>query len=224
MGITSFKSTTPSSESTSLCTGDDVTMVDECKQSTTPSSIHVKESVQVNTFHDGLKAWMDFLNITVYVQKVIWSMHIQPIKRNYDNPIGESPWRSWRYQVCIITRGLCSCNVRLFNDDITAVGVSYWRRREFQTYARLHRGRMHLNTLRPRQNIPHFADDIFKCILLNENLWISIKISLNGEINNMAALVQIMAWRRSDHKPLSEPMMFSLMPHICGIRPQWNRL
>ena len=33
-----------------------------------------------------------------------------------------------------------------------------------------------LNTLRPRQNGWHFPDDIFKCILLNENLWISIKI------------------------------------------------
>ena len=26
-----------------------------------------------------------------------------------------------------------------------------------------------LNTLRPRQNGRHFADDIFKCIFLNEN-------------------------------------------------------
>ena len=35
-----------------------------------------------------------------------------------------------------------------------------------------------LNTLRPRQNGRHFADDIFKCIFLNENAWIPIKISL----------------------------------------------
>ena len=33
-----------------------------------------------------------------------------------------------------------------------------------------------LNTLRPRQNGRHFADDIFKCIFLNENVWIPIKI------------------------------------------------
>ena len=31
------------------------------------------------------------------------------------------------------------------------------------------------NTLRPRQNGSHFADDLFKCIFLNENVWISIK-------------------------------------------------
>ena len=59
IGITSFKSTPPSSESTSLCTRDDVTMVDECKQSTTTSSTEVKKDFQMNTFHAGLKAWMD---------------------------------------------------------------------------------------------------------------------------------------------------------------------
>ena len=44
------------------------------------------------------------------------------------------------------------------------------------------------------------AGNIFKYIFLNENLWISLNISLNfvpkGHINNVPALVQIMAWRR----------------------------
>ena len=82
-----------------------------------------------------------------------------------------------------------------------------------------------LNTLRPKQNGRHFADDIFKCIFLNENDWISLKISLKfvpkGPINNIPALVQIMAWRRPGDKPLSEPMMVSLPTHICVTRPQW---
>ena len=81
------------------------------------------------------------------------------------------------------------------------------------------------NTLRPRQDGCHFPGDIFKCIFLNENLWISIKISLKfvlkGPINNIPALVQIMAWRRQGDKPLSEPMMVSLPTHICVTRPQW---
>ena len=34
------------------------------------------------------------------------------------------------------------------------------------------------NTLRLRQDGRHFPNDIFKCIFLNENVWISIKISL----------------------------------------------
>ena len=70
------------------------------------------------------------------------------------------------------------------------------------------------NTLRPRQNGRHFADDIFKCIFLNENVWIPIKISLKfiptDPINNIPALVPIMAWRRPGDKPLSEPMMVNL--------------
>ena len=48
-----------------------------------------------------------------------------------------------------------------------------------------------LNTLRPRQNDRHFADDIFKCTFLNENIWISLKISLKFvpkvRINNIPA-------------------------------------
>ena len=80
-----------------------------------------------------------------------------------------------------------------------------------------------LNTLRPRQNGCHFAD-IFKCIFLNENVLIAIKISLKfvpkGPINNIPALVQIMAWRRPGNKPLSEPMMVNSPTHICVTRPQ----
>ena len=81
------------------------------------------------------------------------------------------------------------------------------------------------NTLRPRQNGCHFRDNIFKYIFLNENVWISIKISLKfvpkGPINNIAALVQIMLWHRPGDKPLSEPMMDSLLMHICITWPQW---
>ena len=83
----------------------------------------------------------------------------------------------------------------------------------------------HLNILRPRQNECHFADNIFKCIFLNENVQILIKISPKfvpkGPINNIPTLVQIMAWRRPGDKPLSEPMMVSLLKHICVTRPEW---
>ena len=61
------------------------------------------------------------------------------------------------------------------------------------------------------QNVRHFTDDIFKCIFLNENIRISIEISLKFvpkvPIDNIPALVQIMAWRRTGDKPLSEPML-----------------
>ena len=99
--------------------------------------------------------------------------------------------------------------------------VMTWR-----NYWRFVRGlQWSLNTLRPRQNGCHFPDDSFKWIFLNENVWISIEVSLKfvskGPINNIPALVQIMAWRRPGDKPLSEPMVVSLLTHICVTRPQW---
>ena len=59
-----------------------------------------------------------------------------------------------------------------------------------------------------------FSDDVFKRIFLNENVWVSIKISLKfvpkGSISNIPTLVQIMAWRRPGDKPLSEPIVVNL--------------
>ena len=84
------------------------------------------------------------------------------------------------------------------------------------------------NTLRPRQNGRLFAGDIFKRIFVIENIRISIKISLKfvpkGLINNIPALVLIMAWRRPGDKPLSEPMMVRSLTYICVTRPQWVKI
>ena len=67
------------------------------------------------------------------------------------------------------------------------------------------------NTLTLRQNGRHLPDDIFKCIFMIENVYILIEISLKfvpyGRIDNIPALVQIMAWCRIGDEPLSEPMM-----------------
>ena len=49
----------------------------------------------------------------------------------------------------------------------------------------------------------------------------SLKFVPKCPINNIPALVQIMAWRRPGDKPLSEPMMVSLPTHICATRSQW---
>ena len=61
-----------------------------------------------------------------------------------------------------------------------------------------------INTL--TQNGCHFSDHIFKHIFFNENVWISIKISLKlasrGLINNNPALVQIMPWSCTGDKTL----------------------
>ena len=44
----------------------------------------------------------------------------------------------------------------------------------------------------PWQNGRHFGDDIFGCISIN----ISLKFVPKGQINNIAAMIQKMAWHR----------------------------
>ena len=125
-------------------------------------------------------------------------------------------WKSWTKLYEILAYGRerererLSLSAFLGTEDIRVhkVHISLWE-----------------ETLRQRQNGRHFRDDIFKCIFLFENVWIWIKISLKFvpkvRINNIPALVQIMAWRRIGDKPLSEPMMVNLLTHICVTRPQW---
>ena len=85
---------------------------------------------------------------------------------------------------------------------------------------------MTVNTLKPRQNSHHFADDIFICIFLKESAWISIKVLLEfaplRPVCNILELLQIMDWRRSVAKPLSDPIMVRSPIHICVTRPQWD--
>ena len=119
----------------------------------------------------------------------------------------------------ICNKILCSCHLSLCEFHVIYVheyGLKYKTMRKKVSY---------LNTLRPRQDGRHFADDIFKRIFLNKNVCISIEISLKfvpkGPNHNMPALVQIMAWRRPGDKPLHEPMIVRLPTHICVTRPRW---
>ena len=50
---------------------------------------------------------------------------------------------------------------------------------------------------------------------------ILLKLVSKGPINNIPALVLIMAWHQPGEKPLSEPMKVSLVTHIYAIRSQW---
>ena len=111
------------------------------------------------------------------------------------NPIGlETCWKPH----CVQRGPVAECNAALkpFSRSCTAADVytTGWRF-------------IPSNPLRPRQNGRHFTDDRFKCIFLNENFCILIKISLKFvpkiPINNNPALVQIMALRRIGDKTLS---------------------
>ena len=95
-------------------------------------------------------------------------------------------------------------------------------------YAHIYGGDIHflpqVKSSPPRQNGCHFTDDIFKCIFWNENVSISLKISLKFvpkvPINNIPALVQGMAWRLFSTKPLPEPMMTDITDE--SIRHKWK--
>ena len=64
-----------------------------------------------------------------------------------------------------------------------------------------------LNTLRLRRNVRLFRDGLFKCIFLNENVGLSIEISLKfvpeGSVNNISPFIHIMAWHWSNYNRLS---------------------
>ena len=69
----------------------------------------------------------------------------------------------------------------------------------------------YFNTLRPRQNGRQFPDDFFKCIFF------SCMIMFNFDFPEVFAEV----CSQESAKPLCEPMMVSLLTHICVTEPQW---
>ena len=117
--------------------------------------------------------------------------------------------------ICMIQQGRIKLEIEYENE---AIPIN-WSKQYLSHFTGL------FNTLKWRQNGCRFTDDTFKCIFLNENIIISIKISQKFvpmvRINNTPALVQIMAWRRPGDKPLSGPMMVCLtdayMRHSASI-------
>ena len=81
------------------------------------------------------------------------------------------------------------------------------------------------NPLRPRETGRHYAvSSAFSWMKLFEfRLKFHWNLFLRVQLTIFQVLVQIMAWRRPTDKPLSEPMMVSLLTHICVTRPQWDK-
>ena len=74
------------------------------------------------------------------------------------------------------------------------------------------------------QNGWHFADDILKCIFLNEHGCILIQSSLKfvpkDVIDDKLALFQVMAWCQIGDKSLCEPSM-TLLTHTKNLTKTW---
>ena len=89
-------------------------------------------------------------------------------------------------------------------------------------------GCLSINSSPPGQNGCHFADNIFICIFVNEQICILIHIPLKflpkDLIDNKSTLVQVMAWCRTGDKPLPEPMLPSSLTHIRSSRSRWVQL
>ena len=88
--------------------------------------------------------------------------------------------------------------------------------------------RRELHTLRTGQNRRHFADDIFKCIFFNENVSISIMISLNsvpkGSIDNdYPSIGSDNGSVPHKRQPVVLPLRVGLLTHLYITEPQWMK-
>ena len=71
-----------------------------------------------------------------------------------------------------------------------------------------------VDKMRLRQNGPHVAYEIFKCVFLNRNVWIlikkiSIKFVFGDHFDDYTALDQVKAWGQTANKPLLSGRMLT---------------
>ena len=82
-----------------------------------------------------------------------------------------------------------------------------------------HRAHYDVNVMRPS------ADDVFRCIVPNQNsrafIAISRKFVLSGPIDNKSTLTQMMAWCQTVDKPLPETMLQRSKTLDGFIKTQW---
>ena len=108
---------------------------------------------------------------------------------------------------------ICPAEITLAGPVRVALAVKHYHYIDPGTHKILidQMGWLLLTHLHVEKMVDILADNIFKCIFLNENDGIPIQFSLKfvprSPIDNKPALVQVMAWRRSGAEPLPEPML-----------------
>ena len=77
-----------------------------------------------------------------------------------------------------------------------------------------------INSSPPEQYGRYLADDIFRCIFVDEKFCILIKNSLKfvstGPVDKTTASVRVIVWRRTSDKPLSEAILTQLICVYMG--------
>ena len=182
----------------------------QCKPVMTISSkchFHYSGNIEINTWIEppadstarGMRAWFGFAFVLFVLYSVVQSKHGQYWSQCLQHTPHSWPLRA-RYGVAF-----CEFNVWSIFYLKHCIAVS-----NIVIYF----------TMWPRQNGCHFPDNIFKCIFLNENVWIAIEISLKfvpkGQINSITALIQMTAWCRPGDKPLSQPTRTTRTPVFWG--------
>ena len=125
-----------------------------------------------------------------------------------------------------------NCLLKKIANNVTVISFSNsenWNRKKWKAsiYNRLYFpvSPFYILTHWGRSKTDTISQTTFWSAFFNENVWILLRISLkfvsNVRINIIPALDQMMVWCRPRDKPLSEPMMVSLLTHICVNRPQW---
>ena len=96
-------------------------MVDECKHNTPTSNTNVKKKLSNESISRvGKREWIDTTIVYVQLSEVcIFNLEIEIWQSNWGNVRGDCDAIHLH-----IIRGLRSYRVRLFNDDVTAIGMS----------------------------------------------------------------------------------------------------
>ena len=84
-----------------------------------------------------------------------------------------------------------------------------------------------LNILRAKQNVCHFADDFFKCIYFNENLLISINVSLVVCFITKSFMTYSFLSPTPALSTISRPLsssMCSITPETANVGSSYNRM
>ena len=124
--------------------------------------------------HGDHHVWVSICYCAIFTTKALFSCPTATLRGNYSDWLLASGW--WN-QFC----------GSLFSKIAFCVKSTFWYQKQCKSSGNLAH---YFNSFPPGQNGRHFADDIFRCLFVNEKFWILIENSLKFvPIDNIPALV-----------------------------------